>query len=330
MEHEHVDISAVLRQGAVHIGNLRGHPIFVSVDDLADPDFLATVGPGKNALVVTVFQQAQDEEDGPAPAYLLGALARGVLSRLEPLSPGDRIGFMQLVERLHGRAPGQAYLFPVHVPPEHRRQLPLDAIIAVTLPSTDIKESLEAGAKKALSVADDSSINNVIVPGLAVKWKNSNNIKDIKSNTYFMTLLSSVSVAENPPNIYVSIYKSFPSIKIEEMTAAFNQQWEIISANEISGIALHHRDLRLILLFLIIFLATCIFHLNIEVRNMPFAVLAFFTAAYGFIEFTENITESQSGWPKTTFIILGLGVISVFLPAIIKNTPEKIFVRRNH
>ncbi|MDE1147891.1 MAG: hypothetical protein PW843_14915 [Azospirillaceae bacterium] len=327
IDNEQANITEVLRHGPMPLGNFRGHRLLVSVDDLAAPDFLANVSSaGKNALLVSVFQQSSEDE--PVSPYLPGVLARGILARLDAVSPRDRVNIIQRLEHLYGEAPGQAYHVPVHIPAGQRHQLPLDSVIIVTLPATDTETALASGLRKAFLIANENSITNVIVPSLTLKWKNANNKNDTKPYRYFEILFNNITTPDNIDNIYISIYKSWPSIKIEELVTSINSKWKSASASEIAGVPLHHRSLRLLAAFLIPCLFMCTLRFQLSLKNTSLLSVIFCGAAYSFMDLFEKLTDGQGGWFKTLALLLGLGTLSLLFPEFSRLDPEKILRRR--
>jgi hypothetical protein len=175
----------LFKKDVVLLGTFRGHHVFVSVDDIADPNFLAHIKKGTNALIVSAFV----ERSAAGEVGIPGALVEAVRSKLQRASQEDYLRLRNLPETLRGVKEGRV----IDISVRRSREFPIDSLLVMTLPySHKAAESLRDGLKRAFAMATDKSVSNIIIPSLGIKWKNSKGQTDTPLSVYFDTVFGSM------------------------------------------------------------------------------------------------------------------------------------------
>jgi hypothetical protein len=190
-------LNDLVQHNSVYLGSFRGNDVFVSLDDIRDPEYLTNLQGRPTALVVSVFVSPDDEATP-------GALVTAVRSRLGQISPDDQMRLTNISERLRGATPGRAVDFPLHIPISKQAKFPIDMLLVITLPyGSRAKDALKAGITRAILLADTKSVLNVIVPCIGIKWENSKGATDTPLPV-FSTLVQSNALHRSPsPTVFV-------------------------------------------------------------------------------------------------------------------------------
>jgi hypothetical protein len=175
-------ISDILKTDVYPLGMFRGHHLLVSIDDIADPNYLSHIKGARTALVVSAFV----DEDSGNPATF-GALDRAVLAKLQSISPEDYLHFMDIQDKLRGYKSGRVISINLGLSKEAYLKFPIDLILIVALPYGQKMESnLNGGVIKAISAANDQSIANIVVPLIGMKFENSKGSTDTSLPEFFL------------------------------------------------------------------------------------------------------------------------------------------------
>jgi len=317
------DLGELFRSGSLELGTLRGHHIFVSIDDIRDRDFLVHLPKGKTALVLTVFPK-----DGTENEYIFGPLTQAVLSRLRPVSSADYLSLENIPEQIRGNAPGQVTDFALRIPMDQYPNFPLNDLLIVAMPKTQATESLGRGLKHVFAMAEEKSVDNLVIPNLGLKWQNSIGDNEISLSDYFKILLDGLQKTQNYDNIYISIYKSWPTLQIEEAASALDATWQEISQDEIRSLPIHDRNSRLIEFFLIPCVISSGMIARLTIGRVTILIALFITAGYASLEAVEKMTPEFSEIDRLVLIVATLIIFSVFFPFLTKIDPKDIFRSR--
>lgn len=317
------DLAELFRSGSLALGNLRGHHIFVSIDDIRDQDFLVHLPKGKTALVLTAFPK-----DGTESDYIFGPLTQAVLSRLRPVSSADYLRLENIPEQIRGSAPGQVTDLALRIPLDQYANFPLNDLLIIAMPKTQATESLGRGLKHVFAMADEKSVDNIVIPNLGLKWQNSIGDNEISLSDYFKILLDGVQKIQNYNNIYISIYKSWPTLQVEGAASALDAAWQEISQDEIRSLPIHNRNSRLIEFFLIPCAISSGIMARLSIGRVTILAAFFITAGYVAIETVEKATPEFSETNRLAFIVVTLIIFSVFFPFLTKIDPKDIFSSR--
>jgi len=191
-----------------YLGRLNSHQIYVSSDEIAQPDFLAEFKSMQNAIVITHFLTI----DGRATRS--GLLGRAVRSRLSQSYPEAERRFIQLQEGSSGYKPG--HVFPLQIE-DHNDAFPVTAIYIVML-TENAKENprataLMTGLREVYALASAAEINNLIVPALGIDEQASH----LPFPQFLDAALDVLPSSRYPENLYLSWY---PRWATKTLTAA--------------------------------------------------------------------------------------------------------------
>jgi hypothetical protein len=305
---------------SVYLGMFRGNDVFVSLDgDIRDPEYLAHLEGRPTALVVSVFVSPDDEA-------VPGALVSAVRSRLQHTSPDDQIRLQNISEQLRGSDEGRAVDFPLHVPSSKQAEFPIDSLLVVTLPySGKVKDSLRNGIRRAIRLAETKAIQNVVIPCIGIKWQNSKGSTDTSLPVFFNTLFSAIPVVTQPHRLYLSLYKSWPTLELQDAVSALDSAWQLTPVEEAETLPIHHRDTRLAVIFLVPCLISCGIAARLTPRNVLIIVVAFLSIGVGAKAAVDLVAAGQSPQLNLIIHLAYLGALSVGLPLIVKWNPKDIF-----
>ena len=262
-------LNDLFQYNSVYLGIFRGNDVFVSLDDIRDPEYLVNLEGRPTALVVSVFVSPDDEA-------IPGALVTAVRSRLQEISPEDQMRLKNISEQLRGSNEGRAVDFPLHIPPSKQAEFPIDTLLVITLPyGSRAKDALRAGIRRAIFLAESRSILNVIIPCIGIKWQNSKGAMDTSLPAFFDTLFSAIPATSHPHRLYLSLYKSWPTFELQDVISALDSAWQSTPAEEAETFPIHHRDTRLVELFLLPCLISCGMLARLTVRNKLYLYCAF-------------------------------------------------------
>jgi hypothetical protein len=318
-EHD-ASIAGVFRHGSLSMGTLRGHHFFVSLDDIRDNNFASHITKGKTALVVTMFG---DNNDG----YLFGPLSLAVLSRLQSLSGDDYFRFKTIPDQLRGSEEGSVNNLELRIPTDRYRSFPLDSLLIASVSESPDADSLRLVFKRAFALADEHRIDNVVVPNLGLKWRNSKGAADVPLPDYFKALFDGVQAGQHPNSIFVSLYKAWPTPQLEEVVAALDSQWDSVANEQLTPLPLHNKNTRLLLGFLLLCLISSGLATELTVLRVVIIVVGFFAAGFGAIELTEKITVAQSEEIKLFATLVVLATLSLLFPIFASLEVKDIFRR---
>jgi hypothetical protein len=312
-------LNDLFRNSSVYLGMFRGNDLFVSLDDIRDPEYLVKLKGSPTALVVSVFVSPDDEA-------VPGALVTAVRSRLQHISPEDQIRLRNISEQLRGSNEGRAVDFPLHIPSSKWTEFPIDTLFVITLPyGSKAKDALQDGIRRAILLAETKPVLNVIIPCIGIKWEGSKGHTDTPLPVYFNTLFNAMPVTSHPHRLYISLYKSWPTFELQDVISALDSAWQSTPAEEAGTFPIHHRDTRLVELFLLPCLISCGMLARLTVRNVLIIVIVFLSIGVGAKTAIDVIATGQSPQLHLVIRLVYLTALSVGLPFIVKWNPKDIF-----
>jgi hypothetical protein len=312
-------LNDLFQNNIVYLGIFRGNDVFVSLDDIRDPEYLVNLEGRPTALVVSVFVSPDDKA-------VPGALVSAVRSRLQHISPDDQIRLKNISEQLRGSNEGRAVDFPLHIPSSKQAEFPVDALLVITLPySSEAKDALREGIRRAMLLAETKSVLNVIIPCIGIKWRNSKGATDTSLPVFFNTLFNAIPVTSHRHRLYLSLYKSWPTFELQDVISALDSSWQSTPVEEAGTFPIHHRDTRLVELFLLPCLISCGMLARLTVRNVLIIVIAFLSIGVGAKTAIDLITTGQSPQLKLIIQLVYLTALYVGFPFIVKWNPKDIF-----
>ncbi len=310
----------VLQKQAVELGVFRAHHLYVSIDDIADPQYLSLLPPGATALVISAYI-AGDGTQTNADGALLGA----VLSRLRRLSSEDHIRLTDELAKLRKPSNWQVTDLALHVPASNFRSFPVDHLLIVALPEghPDPK-NLQAALAQALTVSQRKRLANVIVPTLAVRWDDHGK-NALSPSDFFDTFFGGLPVADHPDRIYLSLYKSWPTFQLEETAEALNTRWKLSVSDAEGDYVLYRREIRLVLCALVICLLACSFSATYTLKNFVIIALSFVTLGFSAGKWVAPLVVEQGAGAQLLVQIVILVVLAIAFPIIVTWNPKEVF-----
>jgi hypothetical protein len=314
------DLTQIMTRGAVPLGRLRAHQIMVSIDAINDPAYLSFLQGTPNALVISTFVDVDNQ------AYGSGALLSAVRRRLQEVSPSDDVALQSLLERLKGFYPGQLLTLPLHISADKFPGFPLNYILMIALPvGHPESEDIQSGLKRVFQEAERLGIVNIISPTLATNWQSQTQKKKLSLGELFGTLFDSISSGEYPRQIYISLYKEWPTFQLENAAATLNEAWIRTTADATDVVPLYRAEMRLTLIFLIVCLVTCGFLVRYTVRTFLIVAVSYVTLAVGSKELLTFLSL-DSGPTYGLLVRMGfLAALALGFPAIVSWNPKDIF-----
>jgi hypothetical protein len=199
-------------------------------------------------------------------------------------------------------------------------------LLVITLPyGSRAKDALRAGIGRAIFLAERKSILNVIIPCIGIKWQNSKGATDISLPVFFDTLFSAIPATSHPHRLYLSLYKSWPTFELQDVISALDSAWQSTPVEEAATFPIHHRDTRLVELFLLPCLLSCGMLTRLNLRNVLIIVIVFLSIGVGAKTAIDLIATGQSPGLNLIIQFVYLAALSVGLPFIVKWNPKDIF-----
>jgi hypothetical protein len=165
----------------------------------------------------------------------------------------------------------------------------------------------------------------VIIPCIGIKWQNSRGATDISLPVFFDTLFSAIPATSHPHRLYLSLYKSWPTFELQDVISALDSAWQSTPVEEAATFPIHHRDTRLVELFLLPCLLSCGMLTRLNLRNVLIIVIVFLSIGVGAKTAIDLIATGQSPGLNLIIQFVYLAALSVGLPFIVKWNPKDIF-----
>jgi hypothetical protein len=216
-------LTELLARRTVPLGMHRSRPFYVSLDDITTHRYPASIGRGRNALVISVYE----EEGAPVqPIHPMrsSALVRAVLAELRTTSPSD---YREVSGQLGPGAklePGRVLPLHLNVPPEKRHQFPMDDLLAVIFEKGSSGNLEDFGwVERIFKIAEQRHASNLIVPCLG---RNLRDRHSIEFGDFFSAVLRRVPSGKQPANVYFSLYAQWPTFELQDAVAGLNRAWK--------------------------------------------------------------------------------------------------------
>jgi hypothetical protein len=208
-------LTDLLARKTVPLGQLNGRRFYVSLDDIEAHRFPTSIVRGRNAFVISAF-----EENG---ASVSSALARAVLKQLRVASPSDYREVSGGLRAKTSLEPGRVLSFRLNIPPGNRHLLPVDDLLAVVQETGPSGGEGFAWVGPVFEVARQRQTSNLVVPCLGRHWQDRHSIQ---FEDFFPAFLSRVPRGLRPRRVYMSLYAQWPSFELEAASAALNAAWK--------------------------------------------------------------------------------------------------------
>jgi hypothetical protein len=131
---------------------------------------------------------------------------------------------------------------------------------------------------------------------------------------YFKALFNGVQKGQGPNNIYVSLYKAWPTLQLEDVVSALDSEWSLVATEEMTTLPLHNRNKRLLCLFLLPCLIASGMATRLTLSRVVLIVIAFFSIGFAAIEAVDKIAEGDSEDIKLYSTLIILTVLSLSFP----------------
>jgi hypothetical protein len=313
-----VSLGDVLEKQNGILGTFRTHRIRVSIDDIQERQYLPFVRGRPNALLVSIFA-----EEGGATAS--GALERAILARTKDLSPNDFITIRSKLAAIGKLSEGQVVDAALNIPAEGYRSFPIDHFFFIVLPTGHPDpERLKKAFGRALDLGQGLGIENFIIPCLATRWDD-NGKNALALDQYFKTFFDGLPTATHPDTIYLSLYKQWPSFELEAAVEALNATWQASTEDKDGDYVVYRRDLRLVLIALIICLLVCDFLVKYTLKNFLIVALGFAGLGLGANKWIDILVPGQSANVQLAIEVVILIIFAMAFPIIVTWNPKEIF-----
>lgn len=264
-----VSVLSLFETNHAVLGTFRSHAIETGLSRVGHPEYLAAYRDrAPNALAVSVFA----DEDGGAATATFGKAVLAKLVRLAPAKAGKLGDF--LVDSTDFQ-PGDVRALALELAPEERRKFPIDWIFVVVLE----KASGEANTSyypdlfaKVMQLAVEKDLATLVLPAIGHNWEDQHaaTFDDI-----FRPAVAALPQGDAPAVVYFDLYDQWPTYVVERAVAALNGSAEQFIQPAAAARTLHHRDFRLLLLFLTLCLAA-----SARVAPLNFRAFLIISAAY--------------------------------------------------
>ena len=319
IERNGVDLTTLLTERVLPLGTINGHRIFISIDDIQEPDFVSYLPKkARAALIISAYLEDDAQQ-------IQGALQNSVLQRIGSTSPVDSNLIGRQLAALRKFQAGQVANIPL--PSRLRDAFPIDNLLVIMMPPQDPdQKDVETGLTRALTIAQRTGLSNVIIPSIGNRWnvqhQNSFPIAELAE-----AIFGAVAQVENIDNIYIAFYKPWPTIHLESAAEALNAAWQqvMLTANA-DPMPLYRKDFRMTLAFMLVAFLAGAFWVKLTPANVLSIGVLFYGASLGVKPIVEFIKPDD---PLTKFIISSgiLLVSAVALPVVTRWSPKDIFKR---
>lgn len=297
----------LVRAGSASLGTFKAHRIYVSLDDIGDPNYLsfATKSPEDdhacwsrghrvgNTLAISIV----DMGNGWG-----GNLLSRVLHKLESLSSGDRDRIIDLLQQARS-SPNDVLWYDFRdIATTNRQSFPIDHLLLLKLDEQK-KETYPKRMRELLDLAGQERLSSLVLPCLGRNPEAKS--KDWLSCTdTYAALFEDLKLGQSPRGIYLSFYKRWSDPTITQEAGSLGAAWKSALANEEqkSGVlpVIYQADLRLMLLFLSVCLLVCSLRIELSFKNVVIVCFSFVPAALGLQDkvapLLSEVVQSSPAW----------------------------------
>jgi len=311
-------LGAILTNRTLLLGNYRGHRIFVSVDDISDPGYLAFLNRHSTALIISAFV----EKGSPVG----GALQSAVLAKLSALAPQDYLRLEDELAPSRNFAAGEVLDFELHLPVGAYSKFRIDRLLIVILPiGHPDPDNLRSAIPEVMNIARRKGIANVIFPPLATNWTNESNGNALTEGEFFRVFFESLPVQPHPRNVYLSLFKGWPSLELEKATAGLNSAWRDCVQKTEASFPVYRWDFRVTFAFLELCLIVCSSSVKFTLKNVTLIIVSFLGLALGTNATLDFLTQGHGPIFRVAIQIFLLVSLAFGFPVIATWNPKDIF-----
>ena len=214
--------TALLEQRLVKIGTISQGQVSVVLENLHETESLGYLKEfAQTGLVISLFVDSSDNQDGISE----GELARVVRERLKAISPETDARVGKFIDGLNAKKPGDVAGFALGLAKEQRMAFPIDRLIVVIFEQGHSSESaqfLGQAMKGVIADASHEHLAAVVVPCIGYRWQEKHSLS---FEQVFWPLFKALRVSEQPMEVYVSLYSTWPTFVIEDAVSVLNHCW---------------------------------------------------------------------------------------------------------
>jgi hypothetical protein len=310
-----LSIMSLLMKQPQLLGTYKAHRIHASIDDLGDARPLAYLTTHKNALVISAFVSEGE--------VAIAALGNGVLQKLKIVSPQDRQNILDSMGRKTSLGPGDVMKFEFRVPEQKYGEFPIDYLYMVLFQQdrpVDI-DTLKAGLPTALSLAARDGVKALVLPCLGSTWENKNTVS---LDEFFPAFFTTLPDADSPRDIYISLYRQWPSFHLEDAVRSMNTSWEGSRRLGESQLAIYRMEFRSMLIFWSVCVLVCSFYAPLSLKNFLIVSASFLGLGSASNAAVKFFTGAYPGLASIINIAV-LAVVAFGFPFIVNWNPKDIF-----
>jgi diacylglycerol kinase len=310
------DVTQLLTYQTQWLGTYKGHQVNLSIDDLAQPQFLHYLKEKSNGLVVSAFH----DENEPLAT---GALLRAAMQKLQQLSPNDYRKLVDRLQKANGITPGEVITFPLDLPGDKYADFPLNFLFIVVFGSGNVEDDqLAQGIKSVFDAARQQSISNLILPCVGINAESKNRLN---FNDFFKSVFAGLTTTDGPLNVYLSLYAQWPTYVLEDAVTGLNGSWETIPKESSGVTSLYRHDLRLTLLLLIVCIFVSSFFTRLTIINFVLITVGFAASATAVNKVLDFFAQDYPPLFRSALQILILLILALGFPFIVNLNLQKVF-----
>jgi hypothetical protein len=327
----------LLTESAQYLGNYKAHRVYVSLDDIDDPDYLPfitqhlpdgrslrdTFRHSNTALAVSITPQGE--------GWGSVELTR-ILRKVSSLSVDDHDGVIDLVRNA---TPSENVLWydfkSVSSTSPSTAGMPLDHLVILRIPDQQ-RSAYSAQIREMLETAETKHLSTLVLPCL-VSASLVENANTLTCAATYEALFQALEPG-SPLKIFLSLDKNWPTETISHEVEVIKGSWKsaITRDEKTTGPTptLYQSDLRLMLLFLPVCLMVGSLFKELTFTNYVIICLLFGGAGFEIPEkVTPLISELAESAPAWIGKCLVLAIMSVLLAPISRLDVEGIFKKQH-
>jgi len=314
------NINEVLRNGAASLGIFKGHRVFASIGEISDPRFLYFIRSGTTGLVVSAYVDTVKGQ-----STIQGALQSAVINRVQSLSKEKAVALVDHFSNLTEPSSWDVSDVPLDLSAAELRLFPINRVFVVALPTGRPQEDeLKKALGRTMIVSQEAHIANLVVPPLTVRI--AEHAKDSLSfSDFFRTFFAAIPIADHPDRLYLSLDQSWPTSELQSAMEALNAAWRQTVTDEEGNYILYRRDVRMIMLALLVCLIACSFSVKYTPKNFLIIFFGFVAIAFGADKwFTPLVVGSNANALLEAQAIVLL-IMAIAFPIIVTWNPKDVF-----
>ena len=224
-----LDAASLVRERSLALGEIGGRAFRATYGSLHDADFLSAARNGRNALVISQFNEYEHPKCQAASCIVgcadrLTALGRAVDDCLTPLSPRARERFLAAIESTAAGRPGEVVGVRLDLDPEARAAFPVDEVYVVLFqcgawPDWKV-ESLRAGLGEVFRRAAAERVDTLVVPALTYNWEDG---ESVPLRDLYREVFDAAASCAKEGTVLLPLYDRWPTFVLEDAVGAIQE-----------------------------------------------------------------------------------------------------------